>query len=168
MNIVQAVKMLNSISRARLNFRRRPILCTTLYRNLLQASNFSGSFDQLFLWILLWNFHRRCLSTSSIPWCKKVKNGQKLQSRGGGACLNSSSLHESGPSLFLPTGNHLLHFCFEKSFLKILTFRHSASSEKWGRTGSGDTEKTRKEKNLARFQGVQKKKKKTARLKTEG
>ena len=44
-------KKLNSISRARLNFRRRPILCTTLYRNLLQASNFGGAFDQLFLWI---------------------------------------------------------------------------------------------------------------------
>ena len=31
-------------------------------------------------------FHRRCLSTSSIPWCKKVKNDQKLKSsgRGGG------------------------------------------------------------------------------------
>ena len=25
-----------------------------------------------------------CLSTSSIPWCKKVKNDQKLISRGGG------------------------------------------------------------------------------------
>ena len=48
--IVQAIK-LNSISRARLNFRRRPILCTTLYRNLMQASNFGGTFDQLFLWI---------------------------------------------------------------------------------------------------------------------
>ena len=32
MDIVQAVNMLNSISRARLNFRRRPILYTTLYR----------------------------------------------------------------------------------------------------------------------------------------
>ena len=42
-------------------------------------------------------------------------------------------------------------------YLKILTFCHSASSEQWGRTGSGDTEKTAKEKNLARFQGVQKK-----------
>ena len=31
MEIVQAVKKLNSISRERLNFRRRPILCTTLY-----------------------------------------------------------------------------------------------------------------------------------------
>ena len=33
-----------------LNFRRRPIVCTTLYRNLMQASNFGGTFDQLFLW----------------------------------------------------------------------------------------------------------------------
>ena len=37
--------------RARLNFRRRPFLCTTLYRNPKQASNFDGAFDQLFLWI---------------------------------------------------------------------------------------------------------------------
>ena len=49
MEIVQAVKKLSLISRERLNFRRRPILCTTLYRNLMQASNFGGTFDQLFL-----------------------------------------------------------------------------------------------------------------------
>ena len=59
------------------------------------------------------------------------------------------------------------HLFLLKSFLKMLTFRHSASSEQWGRTGSGDTEKAEKEKNLARFQGVQKRKK-TARWKTEG
>ena len=82
MDIVQTVKKLNSISRAQLNFRKRPILCPTLYRNLKQASNFGGSRDQLFLWILLWNFYRRCLSASSLPCCKKVKNGQKLKSRG--------------------------------------------------------------------------------------
>ena len=74
-----------SFSRARLNFRRRPILCTTLHRNLNQASNFGGTFDQLFLWIFLYNFHRRCLFTFSIPWCKEVKNDQKLNSRG--SCL---------------------------------------------------------------------------------
>ena len=50
----------------------------------MHVSNFGGTFNQLFLWIFLWNFHRRCLSTSSIPWCKKVKNDQKLKSRGGG------------------------------------------------------------------------------------
>ena len=70
-----------------MNYRRRPFLCTTLYRNPMQASNFGGTFDQLFLWISLWNFHRRCVSTCSIPWCKKVKNDQKLKSRGGGSCL---------------------------------------------------------------------------------
>ena len=44
--LVQAVKYLkNSISRARLNFQSRPILCTTLYRNFIQASNFGGTFD---------------------------------------------------------------------------------------------------------------------------
>ena len=36
-----------------LNFQRRPILCTTLYRNLMQASNFGGTFDQLFLGIFI-------------------------------------------------------------------------------------------------------------------
>ena len=125
MEIVQAVKKLNSISRERLNFRRRPILCTTLYRNLstfcllphshqpnpfpiivqsphlyfksqteeaperarrlsptsrlclifyrnlMQTSNFGGTFDQLFLRIFLSNFHRRCLSTFSIPWLRQ-------------------------------------------------------------------------------------------------
>ena len=50
--------------------------------NLKQVSNFGGTFDQRFLWVFFWKFHRRCLSTSSIPWCKKVKNDQKLKSRG--------------------------------------------------------------------------------------
>ena len=59
------------------------VLCTTLCRNPKQLSNFGGTFDQLFLWIFLWNFHKRCLSISSIPWCKKVKNDQKLKSRVG-------------------------------------------------------------------------------------
>ena len=90
MEIVQAVKKLNSISRERLNFRRRPFLCTTLYRNPMQASNFGGTFDQLFLWIFLWNFHRRCLSTSSIPWCKKVK--MTKNSNQGGPALNRAVL----------------------------------------------------------------------------
>ena len=49
MKLVQAVKKLNSISGTRLNFRRRPILCTTLYRNPIQVSNFGGTFDQHFL-----------------------------------------------------------------------------------------------------------------------
>ena len=75
------IKKLNSICRARLNFRRWPILCTTLYRNPVQASNFGGTFDQLSFCIFLCNFHRRCLSTSAILWCKKAKNDEKLKSR---------------------------------------------------------------------------------------
>ena len=43
-------------------------------------TNFSFEF-------FLWNFHRRSLSMSSIPWCKEVKNDQKLNSRGGGPAL---------------------------------------------------------------------------------
>ena len=58
------------------------------FRNLMQASNFGGTFDQLFLWIFLWNFHRRCVSTSSIPKCKRVKNDPKLKSRGSPPPLN--------------------------------------------------------------------------------
>ena len=78
---------LNSISRARLNFRRLPILCTTLYRNPTQASNFGSAFDQHFLRNFLWNFHRRSLYSCSIPWCKNVENDQKLKSRG--SCLKT-------------------------------------------------------------------------------
>ena len=84
MEIVQAVKKLNSISRARLNFRRRPFLCTNLYRNPIQASNFGGSFDQLFLEFFLCNFHRRCASTFSIQWCKKFKMTKNSNQGGGG------------------------------------------------------------------------------------
>ena len=123
MEIVQAVKKLNSISREPLNFRRRPILCTTLYRNPMQATNFGGTFDQLFLRIVLSNFHRRCLSTCSIPWCKKVKNDQKLKSRGGPACERRHHLvvasfffsawrplekiKKDSTFVRMPTGNHL-------------------------------------------------------------
>ena len=62
----------------------------------MQASNFGGTFDQLFLRIFYINFHRRCLSTSSIPWCKKVKNDQKLKSRGGPALKNGGAGEREG------------------------------------------------------------------------
>ena len=57
-HIVQAVKKLNSISRERLNFRRWPFLCTTLYKNPLQASSFGGTFDQLFFRIFMQFSHK--------------------------------------------------------------------------------------------------------------
>ena len=56
-------------------------LYTTLYRNPIQVSNFDGAINQLFLGNFLCDFHRRYLLTSSIPRCKKIKNGQKLKWR---------------------------------------------------------------------------------------
>ena len=44
---------------------------------MVHLTNFSFEF--------LCDFHTRCLSGFSIPWCKKVKNDQKLKSRG--SCL---------------------------------------------------------------------------------
>ena len=44
----------------------------------------------------IFNFQRRCLSISSIPWCKKVKNDQKLKSRGGGSCLKVPTNDSTG------------------------------------------------------------------------
>ena len=86
-------KKLNSIFRAQLNFRRRPILWTTLYRKLMQASNFGGTFDQPFLCICWWNFHRRRLSTCSISWCKKSKMTQK-SNQGGPALKKKRKANE--------------------------------------------------------------------------
>ena len=79
MATVQIFKKLFSLSWERWNFRRRLILCTTLYRNPIQASKFGGTFDQLFFWKFLCNVHTRCPSTFSIPWCKKVKFDQNLK-----------------------------------------------------------------------------------------
>ena len=87
MEIVQAVKKLNSISREWMSFRTRPILCTTLYRNPMQASNFGGTFDQLFLWICLCNFHTRCPSIFLYLGAKSKKM-TKNSNQGVGSCLN--------------------------------------------------------------------------------
>ena len=83
MEIVQAVKKLNSISRARLNFRRRPILCTTLYRNPIQASNFVGTFDQLFLWIFYAIFTEGAIYFV-YTMVQKSQKWPKTQIKGGG------------------------------------------------------------------------------------
>ena len=100
--IVQAIKKLNSISRsrARMNFRRRPILSATLYRNLMKASNFGGTFDQLLLRIFLRNVHRICLVIYSIPWCKKFKNDHILK-----ACLNFLSMRSCWFTTLIFTGD---------------------------------------------------------------
>ena len=149
MEIVQAVKNLNSISRERLNFRRRPILCTTLYRNLMQASNFGGIFDQLFLWICLWNFHRRRLSTFSIPQCKKVKNDQNSNQEV--SCLNCDPDWIQS-AIFL-----LFSFSILTPLRKFRTHQSSSRSQRWSslrsRWGSGelDTYKEKREFSKRRF-----------------
>ena len=86
MEIVQAVKKLNSISRERLNFRRRPILCTTLYRNPMQASNFGGTFDQLFLRIFYKIFTEDASLSRLYHGAKKSKM-TKNSNQGGGPAL---------------------------------------------------------------------------------
>ena len=88
MEIVRRIKKLNSISRARLNFLRRPILCTTLYRNPMQASNFSGTFDQLFLWIYLCNFHRGLPLYFFYTMVQKSQKWPKTQIKGGPSLNN--------------------------------------------------------------------------------
>ena len=80
MEIFQAVKKL--ILWARLNFRRRPILCTTEYSNPMQASNFGGTFDQLYLWIFFMRFSRKMLLNFFRTMVQKEsKNDQKLKSK---------------------------------------------------------------------------------------
>ena len=79
----------NLRSRARLNFRRRPILCTTLYWNLMQASNFGGTFDQLFLWIFYETFTEDAPLLLLNHGAKKSKMTKNSNEGGGGSCLNS-------------------------------------------------------------------------------
>ena len=64
-----------------------PILRTTLYRNLMQASNFGGKFDQLFFWIFYEIFTEDdsllCLYHDGVKKLKMTKNSNQ-----GGPALN--------------------------------------------------------------------------------
>ena len=86
-------KRWNSFSWARLNFWRRPFLCTTLYGNPMQASNFGGTFDQLFLWI----FYKKFTEDSSLfllyHGAKKLKKTEN-SNQGGPALIREVSLYE--------------------------------------------------------------------------
>ena len=99
MDMVQAVKKLNSISWELLNFRRRPILCTTLHRNPMQVSNFGGLFDQLFLWIFLMKFSQKMPLSFFETMMQKVKKWPKTQSRGGGSLALSAFVKAQNWSL---------------------------------------------------------------------
>ena len=94
-------KKLNSISRVRLNFRRRPILCTTLYRNQMQASNFGGAFDQLFLWIFFMKFSQKMPLNVFYTMVQKSQKWPKTQIKGGPALilLSLSLTHGTAHSL---------------------------------------------------------------------
>ena len=82
MEIVQAVKKLNSISPARLNFFGDGRFCVQLCRETLRKRATSVAHLNNVYFEFFMHFHRRCLSTLSIPWRKKVKHDQKLKSRG--------------------------------------------------------------------------------------
>ena len=87
-------KKLNSISWARLNFRRRPILCTTLYRNLMQASNFSSTFDQLCLRIFYEIFTADASQRLLYHGAKQSKM-TKNSNQGGPALIEKKLANES-------------------------------------------------------------------------
>ena len=74
------------ISRARLNFRRRPILCTTLYRNPMQASNFGGAFDQLLLHLFV-EFSQKMPLYFFYTMVQTSQKWPKTQIKGGGGVL---------------------------------------------------------------------------------
>ena len=61
----------------------------------------------------LWNVHRKCLSTSSISWCKTVKNDQKLKAR---RCFLKAEPLEDILVIF---GRRALIFLFESSWKKM-------------------------------------------------
>ena len=82
MKIFQAVTDLGSITRARLNFRRRLILFTPLNRP-IQASSFGGKFDQLVFCIFMEFSHK--MTRSFLRHDAKDKNKQKPKSRVGPA-----------------------------------------------------------------------------------
>ena len=74
-----------------MNFRRQPILCTTLYRNPMQASNFGGTFDQLFLRI----FYKIFTKDASLPLLYHGAKKSKMtkNSNQGGPALKERKLH---------------------------------------------------------------------------
>ena len=92
---------LNSISREQLNFRRRPFLCTTLYRNLMQASNFGGTFDQLFLWTFFMKFSQKMPLYLFYTMVQKSQKWPKTQIKGGPALKRQC--HDNQCRVFSPT-----------------------------------------------------------------
>ena len=66
-------KKLNSLSRARLNFRRWPILCTTMYRNLYKPATSVAHLTN-FSFEFFMRFSQKMPNYAFILWCKKKKS----------------------------------------------------------------------------------------------
>ena len=85
--IVQAIKKLNSISRARWNFRRRPILCTTLYRNLMQSEQLWWHMWPIFSLNFFMKFSQRMPLYFFYTMVQKSQKWPKTQIKGMGPAL---------------------------------------------------------------------------------
>ena len=56
----------------------------------MQASNFGGTFDQLFLWVFFMKLSQKMPLYFFYTMVQKSQNDQKLKSRGGGSCEEES------------------------------------------------------------------------------
>ena len=63
------------------------VLCTTLYRNPMQVSNFGGTFDQLFLWIFYEIFTENASLLHLYHGAKKSKMTKNSNQGEGGPAL---------------------------------------------------------------------------------
>ena len=80
--LVQAVKKVKfNLARA-IELSETAVLCTTLYRNLMQASNFGGTFGQLFLWIFM-KFSQKMPLYFVYTMVQKSQKWPKTQIKGG-------------------------------------------------------------------------------------
>ena len=89
--IIQAIKKLNSISRARLNFRRRPFLCTTWVETLCKRATSVAhltNFSFEFVYEIFTEDASLLLLFRSAKKSKMTKNSNQ-----GGSCLNNNT-HE--------------------------------------------------------------------------
>ena len=81
-NIVQAIKKLNSISRARFNFRRQPILCTSCMETSCKGAAWVANLTNFSFELCYDVFTEDASLFFPYHGARKVKDDQKLKSRG--------------------------------------------------------------------------------------
>ena len=138
MERVQAVKKLNSILRERLNFRRQPILCTTLYRNpilykratlVAHLTNFSLEFFMQFSY----KMPLYCFCTMVQKKSKMTKNSN--QGGGGVQMRPFLSLYwwqkrsSDGETILINMPK--LPVNLQKKMKRVLTARWQHSEHRW-------------------------------------